>query len=824
MKISYSWLKEYVNVDLSPEKIAEILTDTGLEVEGLEKIETIKGGLHGVVIGKVLTCKKHPDADRLSVTTVDIGDGVVLPIVCGAPNVDAGQKVVVATPGTTLYNGDESFEIKKAKIRGEVSQGMICAEDELGLGESHEGIMVLPEDAEVGMPAREYFNVEEDYVFEIGLTPNRTDAMSHVGVARDLVAALNFMQNGDPEKDPYKLVTACTDSFKVDNHNLPVEVVVEDPEACPRYTGVTMTNLEVKESPDWLKNRLLAIGLRPINNLVDISNYLLHATGQPTHFFDADKIEGNRVVVKKLPKGTKFTTLDDVERELSGEDLMICNAAEGMCIAGVFGGADSGVTENTKNIFIESAYFDPKTIRKTARFHGLNTDSSFRFERGADPNATAYVLRRAALLIKELAGGEISSEVVDVYPKPISNRKVDVLYKNVDRLIGKSIPRDRIKDILIWLGMEIISQDDDGLSVEVPTFKADVTREADVIEEILRIYGYNNIEFPDQLRSSLSFIEKPDRERVQNLVADFLSGNGFAEIMNNSLTKSAYAEKLDFLNKENDVNILNPLSNDLGVMRQSLMTSGLESIIYNLNRKNTDLKFYEFGNVYALDPSKAESKNILAKYDEAKHLALFVTGNAHPETWYEEVHPVDFYFLRFYVENILKRLHLDGENWQVTKFSDDLFETGLKYMHQNREVIRIGLIGRKVLKVFGIRQPVYAADLQWDILMQMMKQHQVAYTPVPKFPEVRRDLALVVDKNVEFAELQKLAFETEKNILRQVSLFDVYEGDKIEQGKKSYAMSFILQDERKTLTDKVIDKTMNKILKRFEKQVNAKLR
>ncbi|MFP4469944.1 MAG: phenylalanine--tRNA ligase subunit beta [Bacteroidales bacterium] len=820
MKISYNWLKEHVMIDLEPEKLAEILTNTGLEVESFEKTETVRGGLHGVVIGKVLTCEKHPDADKLSVTTVDIGGGNILPIVCGAPNVAAGQIVPVATVGTTLYNNDQPFEIKKAKIRGEVSEGMICAEDELGLGESHEGIMVLPEDVEIGSSARDYFHVEEDVVFEIGLTPNRTDAMSHVGVARDLVAALNFMNSNDP----LSVFTVCTDSFKVDNHDLPIEVIVEDGQACPRYSGVTMTGVEVKESPEWLKNRLLAIGLRPINNLVDISNYLLHETGQPTHFFDADKITGKKVIIKKLPKGTKFTTLDEVERELSGEDLMICNEIEGMCIAGVFGGEDFGVTENTKNIFIESAYFDPKTIRKTARYHGLNTDSSFRFERGADPNATTYVLRRAALMIRELAGGTVSSEVVDVYPKPISKWSVEVKYKNVDRLIGKTIQRDRIKDILIWLGMEIIAQNEDGLTVEVPTFKNDVTREADIIEEILRIYGYNNVEFPDQLRSSLSFIEKTDRERVQNLVADFLSGNGFAEIMNNSLTKASHAEKLDFLKPEEDVKIMNPLSADLGVMRQSLITSGLESIIYNLNRKNPDLKFYEFGNIYSLDQSKTGRKDILSKYHEATHLALLVTGRANRESWYQEDREADLYLLKFYVENILKRLNLDQENWEVTTLSDNLYETGLLFSHQGREVIRLGQIHKKVLKNFEIRQAVYAADINWDMLMHLMKHHRVAYVPVPKFPEVRRDLALVVDQSVEFAELKKLAFDTERNILKEVSLFDVYEGDKIGNGKKSYALSFILQDERKTLTDKVIDKTMHKILKTFESKANATLR
>ncbi len=819
MKISYNWLKEYVHLDLAPEEAARILTNTGLEVESIEKFESLKGGLKGVVIGEVKSCAKHPDADKLSVTTVDIGGGVILPIVCGAPNVAAGQKVVVATVGTTIYMGDKSFEIKKAKIRGEVSEGMICAEDELGLGTSHEGIMVLPADAEVGMPASEYFRIEEDYVFEVGLTPNRTDAMSHIGVARELVASLNLQQSGDP----LKVIMPDDGAFKPDNHNLHVPVFIEDVEACPRYSGVTITGVEVKESPDWLKNRLKAIGLRPINNLVDISNFILHETGHPNHFFDADKIAGRKVIIKKEPKGTRFITLDEQERELSGNDLMICDAEKGMCMAGVFGGMHSGVTENTRNIFIESAYFDPKTIRKTARYHGLNTDSSFRFERGADPNATVYALKLAALMVKRIAGGTISSEIVDVYPNPVKKKIVKLQFKNVDRLIGQVIPRDTIKDILVWMGMEPHCETDDSILVDIPTFKADVEREADVIEDILRIYGYNNIAIPAQLRSSLSHIERPDREHLQNTIADFLAGSGYYEIMSNSLTRGGYAEKLGIFKEEHNVKIQNPLSSDLNVMRQSLVTSGLEAISYNLNRKNLNLKFFEFGKVYSLTQSKP-GDHPLKKYLEASHLALFITGSTNNESWYQQQTSADFYYLKNTVLGILKRLHLNEEKLQKEAISDEVFENGIRLMLNNKPLIDYGMVKRRVLQHFEIKQAVFMADINWDLILQAMKNHRITYKPIPKFPEVRRDLALVVDRQLEFDTLKKLAFEAEKSLLKEVNLFDVYEGDKIGAGKKSYALSFILQDEEKTLTDQVIEKTMGKILKTFESKAGAVLR
>ena len=819
MKISYNWLKNYINLNYEPAEVAEILTATGLEVERTEKIESIKGGLKGVLIGQVKTCERHPDADRLSVTTVDIGEKI-LPVVCGAPNVATGQKVLIATVGTTLYSGDESFLIKKSKIRGVVSEGMICAEDELGLGDSHEGIMVLPDNAEIGTGANEYFNVEEDYVFEIGLTPNRADATSHIGVARDLVAAINFK---NPE-EKISLNKPNVDKFKIDNNEKPFEVIIEDIQSCPRYSGLTITGVEIKESPDWLKNRLKAVGVRPINNLVDISNFVLHETGQPTHFFDADKIKGEKVIIKKLPEGTKFITLDEEERELTGNDLMICNSENGMCIAGVFGGLESGVTENTKNIFLESAYFDPKTIRKTSRYHGLVTDSSFRFERGADPNITIYALKRAALLIKELAGGQISSEIIDVYPDKIKNRIFKVNYKNVNRLAGQKIESDEIKNIIRWLEIKILNEDDEGMLVKVPTFKVDVTREADIIEEILRIYGFNNIAIPSQLRASLSYYPKPDREQLQNLISDYLSNNGFFEMMNNSLTKSAYYEKNKIFNSEISVKILNPLSSDLNVLRQTLLFSGLESIIYNLNRKNFNLKLYEFGMVYSVDPEMKESENKLSKYNEATHLSLFVTGNKNNESWHENSKAVDFYYLKSFVFNILKRLKINTAGFKVSTISDEIFSTGLTYEFKKRKIFELGELSPDLLKTFDIKQEIFYADINWNLLVEMCEEHKISYEEVPKFPEVRRDLALLIGKEINFEDLKTLAFQTEKHILKSVSLFDIYEGDNIEKGKKSYALSFILQDKKKTLTDKIIEKTMRKLTRAFEVKMKAIIR
>lgn len=811
MKISYNWLKEYIQTDLSVQKIAEILTDTGLEVEGVEEFESVKGGLEGLVIGRVTSCKKHPNADKLSVTTVDIGTGNELPIVCGAPNVAEGQKVFVATVGTTLFSGDESFMIKKAKMRGEPSEGMICAEDEIGLGTSHDGIMVLDDSARVGMPAREYFKIEKDTVFEIGLTPNRIDGASHIGTARDLAAFLKK-----------ELIKPSVDDFKVDNTNFHINIEVEDKNACPRYTGVTVTNVKVGPSPEWLQNRLKAIGLNPINNLVDISNFVLHETGQPLHFFDADKIEGNKLIIKTLAEGTPFVTLDEQERKLSSEDLMICNTKDAMCIAGVFGGIKSGVTENTKNIFIESAHFNPVYVRKTAKRHDLHTDASFRFERGSDPNITVYALKRAALLIKELAGGEISSEIVDVYPEPVQDYKVDLTFKNLKRLIGKDIAKDQVKSILASLDIKIIQEDDEKLSLEVPTYRVDVQREADVIEEVLRIYGYNNVEISEHVNSSLSYSQKPDKEQIQNTISDILSAHGFHEIMCNSLTKADYYTGLEKYSPDNLVKIFNPLSNDLNVMRQTLLFGGLESVMYNRNRRNPDLKLYEFGNCYYLN--KTDDENPLKKYDQEKHLALFLTGNKTDESWITRQDPTTFFMLKSYIENILTKLGIDINKIESSDHSSDILSEGLTYCYNTKELVNFGTLPKKILKSFDIDTPVYYAEFNWDNVVKQSAKNSIRFTEIPKYPEVRRDLALLLDKSVTFKQINDLATKSEKKLLKKVSLFDVFEGDQLGENKKSYAVSFILQDENKTLTDKQIDKIMNKFIQVFEKELNAQIR
>ncbi|MCD4789444.1 MAG: phenylalanine--tRNA ligase subunit beta [Bacteroidales bacterium] len=824
MKISYNWLKQYLDFDLSPEKLSELLTDCGLEVEGLEKWQSVKGGLEGIVIGEVKTCEKHPDADRLSITTVDVGRDKLLPVVCGAPNVAAGQKVVVATVGTKLYKEDDFFEIKKAKLRGEPSEGMICAEDELGLGTSHEGIMVLNQDAKTGTPASEYFGIEEDYIFEIGLTPNRTDAMAHIGVARDIKAVLDnndFIANKTQTR---QLKIPPVENFKTENHSRDIEVIVENTEACPRYAGVTITGIEVKESPDWLKNRLNAIGLRPINNIVDITNYVLHETGQPLHAFDADEITGNKVIVKKLPKDSIFITLDEIERKLTGNDLMICNATGGMCIGGVFGGVKSGVTEKTKNIFLESAWFDPVHIRKTSKHHDLQTDASFRFERGVDPEMILYALRRAALMIKEIAGGIISSEIKDVYPNPFKKININVTWKNIDRLIGKSIGKEVIKNILHSLEFEIPEQNDERLKLAVPSYRVDVTREADVIEEILRIYGYNNIEIPAQQLSSISHTIKPDAEKIQNLVSDYLSNNGFKEIINNSLTKSAYYETHKDFNEDKSVNILNPLSRDLNVMRQTLLFGGLETILYNLNRKNHDQKIYEFGKVYTLIPEKSKAQDVTEKYIEVNHLALFITGRIEKESWYTDDKPVDYNYLKALSSNLLKRIGINIAKLNSEKTKKNYLSTGMSYISDKGKLLEIGVISKSMLVELDIKQNVFYTELNRDLALELVRGNKIRYKGVPKFPEVRRDLALLLDRNVPFAEVEKLAYRVESKILKEINLFDVYEGENIEEGKKSYAVSFILQDEEKTLTDKVIDKIMNKMMKAFEDNLNATIR
>ncbi|MBU8893944.1 MAG: phenylalanine--tRNA ligase subunit beta [Bacteroidales bacterium] len=815
MKISYNWLKNYIDTDLSVEEVSKILTDTGLEVEGIEQFESVKGSLEGLVIGKVTSCEKHPNADKLTVTTVDIGNGTELPIVCGAPNVAEGQKVVVATVGTTLYSGDEEFKIKKAKMRGEPSEGMICAEDEIGLGTSHDGIMILDNSAKTGMAAKKYFNIETDTVFEIGLTPNRIDGASHIGTARDLAAYLSQTKKTE-------LIKPSVDDFKVDNNKLPIEIIVEDKVACPRYTGVTVSNIKVGPSPEWLQNRLKAIGLKPINNLVDISNFVLHETGQPLHFFDADLIEGNRVIIKTLKEDSPFVTLDEEERKLSANDLMICNENNGMCIAGVFGGITSGVTENTKNIFIESAHFNSVFVRKTAKRHDLHTDASFRFERGSDPNITVYALKRAALLIKEIAGGEISSDIVDIYPEPVADYKVDLTFRNLKRLIGKEIEKEKVISILESLDIKIVTEDDEKLSLEVPTYRVDVLREADVIEEVLRIYGYNNIEISEHVNSSLSYSPKPDKEKIQNTISDILTANGFNEIMCNSLTKADYYNDFKSYKPNNLVKILNPLSNDLNVMRQTLLFGGLESIVYNQNRRNPDLKLYEFGNCYYLKDS--ESENPLKKYNEEQHLAIFITGNKTEENWITKEEPTSFFLLKSYVENILERLGLNLNQIESKEVSTDIFVEGLSYKYNEEQLVHFGILNKKLQNTFDIDNSIYFAEFSWDNVLKLSVKNSIRYSEIPKYPEVRRDLALLLSKEIKFADIKELAYKSERRLLKNVSLFDVFEGEKLGANKKSYAVSFILQDENKTLTDKQIDKIMNNFIRIFEKELNAQIR
>ncbi len=819
MKLSYSWLKQYIDMDVDPHELSAILTDIGLEVEGFETFQSIKGGLEGIVIGEVMTCQRHANADKLSVTTVDVGTGELLPIVCGAPNVAKGQKVLVATVGTTLYDGEESFKIKKAKIRGEVSEGMICAEDELGLGSSHDGIMVLPAEAKPGTPASKYFNIETDYIYEIGLTPNRADAASHIGSARDLVAGLNRYF----KTRSYALKLPPVDDFKVDNHDLDIDVVVEDQQACPRYSGITLKDIQVKESPEWLKTRLNSIGIRPINNVVDITNFVLQETGHPLHAFDAAKIKGNKVVVKKLAGQTPFVTLDEIERKLHPDDLMICNEAEGMCMAGVFGGADSGVTEKTTSVFIESAYFDPRHVRKTSKRHALQTDASFRFERGADPNITLYALKRAALLIKELAGGTISSEIKDVYPQPIEKWTIDVSYAHVDRLIGNSIERDIIKEIVQDLEMEIIEDREDGLKLLVPTFKVDVTREVDVIEEILRIYGYNQIKFEDKIHSSVSLRPKPDLEKIQNEISDYLVAKGFAEMMNNSLTKSEYIDQSKVFDTKNSVQLLNPLSKDLNIMRQSLLFGGLEVIAYNQNRRIQDVKIFEFGKTYFKKDHYDKAKGVKNYYEE-KHLSLFATGRIEEENWNANNGKADFYFVKGLAEGIMAKLGIERNKLKAEEMENDHFRYALQLKSGDKTLLQMGSVSHQWLKNFDIKNEVFVADFNWDSLINLLPANEVKYEAVSKFPAVRRDLALVVDKNVVFEDLKTVAFATERKFLQSVSIFDVYEGDKIPEGKKSYALSFVLQDKTKTLTDKVIEKTMRRLQQAFEKEMAAGLR
>ncbi|XCF05231.1 phenylalanine--tRNA ligase subunit beta [Tamlana crocina] len=808
MKISYNWLKQFIKTDWTPEQTSELLTDLGLEVEGVENYQSVKGGLEGVVVGEVLTCEKHPNADKLKVTTVNIGNDEPLQIVCGAPNVAAGQKVPVATIGSTLYTADgEAWTIKKGKIRGEASHGMICAEDELGLGKSHDGIMVLDTDLEPGTPAADIFDIENDHVFEIGLTPNRADAMSHMGTARDLRAGLVQKEIN------LELITPSVSAFRVDNRTLKMDVDVKNKDLAPRYCGVTISGLRVKESPAWLKHRLKAIGIEPKNNVVDATNYVLHDLGQPLHAFDATKIIGNKIEVKTLKSGTKFTTLDGLERELHEDDLMICNAEKPMCIAGVFGGIDSGVTENTTSIFLESAYFNPVSIRKTAKRHGLNTDASFRFERGIDPNITEYALKRATLLIQELAGGEITSDIVDFYPNKIKDFEVRLSFENAKKLIGEEIPKETIKRILTSLDIKVNNVTETGLGLTVPAYRNDVEREADIIEEILRVYGYNNIKITEKLNASISTTSRFEDYKVQNVVGNQLVSQGFFEIMANSLTTPNYVALSEQLKEEHSISMLNPLSNDLSVMRQSLLFSGLEAVSFNINRKRSDLKLFEFGKTYHGYNDKRE---------EFKHLSLFITGNQNAENWTNSAKKSDFFLMKGLIVSILERLGIS--RFKEAPITNDLFSEGLTLGLGKNKLVDFGLVKKSVLKHFDISQEVIYADFNWDAILDLVKHNKIKFTEIPKYPEVRRDFALLLDDNVTFESIYNIAKQSEKQLLKAVNLFDVYQGKNLPKGKKSYAVSFTLQDDKKTLTDKQIDKIMNKLQSNFEKQLGAELR
>ena len=808
MKISYNWLKQFLQVDWEENKTSELLTDLGLEVEGIETKESIKGSLEGILVGEVLTCVQHPNADRLKITTVDLGTGDPVQIVCGAPNVAAGQKVPVAIIGTTLYDDKGvGFKIKKGKIRGEESHGMICAEDELGLGTDHDGILILDKKLKVGTPAAEVFNIETDQVFEIGLTPNRADAMSHYGVARDFRAGL--IQHGIN----LELITPSVSDFHVEQRRLRIDVEVENKDLAPRYCGISIVDVEVKDSPEWIQNRLKSIGITPKNNIVDITNYVLHELGQPLHAFDASKIKGNKVIVKTLAQGTKFTTLDEVERELHSEDIMICDAESNpLCIAGVFGGINSGVSEKTTSIFLESAYFNPVSIRKTAKRHALNTDASFRFERGIDINFTEYALKRAALLIEEYAGGKVASDVMDFYPEKIEDFQVFLSYESAFRLIGQEIDKETIKNILASLEIKISSETEGGLGLTIPSYRVDVQREADIIEEILRVYGYNNIKFSHKLNTSISFDSNKDIS-LENIVANQLTTLGFNETMANSLTKEEYSSFSENLKSEFNVTMLNPLSNDLKVMRQSLLFSGLESISYNLNRKNNSLKLYEFGKTY----HKYEKG-----YQEDKHLTIFVSGARTKDTWTSLTQNSEFFYLKGIVMSILERIGVT--NIKTSPVKSDVFSEGIVLSLGKNKLVEFGVIKKKILKEFGIKQEVLFADFDWTSILSISGKKKIKVSMLPKFPSVKRDLALLLDQKITFKEIYDLAFQSERNLLKDVGLFDVYQGDKLPEGKKSYAVSFVLQDNNKTLEDRQIDKIMQKLQQSFEKNLGAVLR
>lgn len=820
MNISYNWLKEYLDFDLQPEEVADALTSIGLETGGIEEVQTIKGGLEGLVIGEVLTCEAHPNSDHLHVTTVNVGSGEPLQIVCGAPNVAAGQKVVVAVNGTKLYDGDKEFTIKRSKLRGVESNGMICAEDEIGVGTDHSGIIVLPADAVVGTPAKEYYNIKSDYVLEVDITPNRVDATSHFGVARDLAAYLK--QNGKPSV----LKRPSVDAFQIDDQTPAIQVEVVNTEACLRYSGVTIKGVTVKESPEWLQNKLRTIGLRPINNVVDITNYILHGMGQPLHSFDAGKIKGGKVIVKSAEEGQKFVTLDGVERTLTARDLMICNAEEPMCIAGVFGGLESGVTENTTDVFLESATFHPTWIRKSARRFGLNTDASFRYERGLDPNVTVYILKYAALLVKELAGGTITGDIQDIYPTVFNPYQVNITYDKINSLTGKVIPVETVKSILESLEMKITSETAEGLSLEVPVYRIDVQRDVDVIEDILRIYGYNNIEFSDHVQSNLSYQTPTDHSyKMQNLISEQLCGCGFNEILNNSLTRSAYYDKLTTYPADHCVMLMNPLSADLNCMRQTLLFGGLESVEHNMKRKNGNIRFFEFGNCYDYNKENKKEDQALGEFSEDYRLALWLCGNRVENNWAHPNEKSSVYELKAYVENILVRLGVNLKKVIFGNLTNDIYDAALSITTQSgKQLGTMGIVSHKICKAMDIDTEVYFAEFSWNALMKETKKNKVTYTDLSKFPAVKRDLALLLDKAVQFAEIQKIAQESERKLLKEVTLFDVYEGKNLPAGKKSYAVSFYLEDETKTLNDKQIDAIMKKIQTNLEQKLGAQLR
>lgn len=820
MNISYKWLKEYVDFDLSAEEVSAALTSTGLEVGSLEEVQAIKGGLQGLYVGEVLTCEPHPDSDHMHITTVDLGKEAPSQIVCGASNVAAGQKVIVADLGCKLYNGDKEIVIKKTKLRGVESNGMICAEDEIGVGTSHDGIIVLPADAKVGTPAAEYYNLQSDWLIEVDITANRADALSHYGVARDLYAWLK--RNGYETS----LHRPGCDEFKVENESLPIDVVIQNTEACKRYACVSVTGCEVKESPEWLKEKLTVIGLRPINNIVDITNYVMMAYGQPLHCFDADMVKGNKIVVKDQNAGLPFVTLDGVEHTLGEHDLAICNAEEPMCIAGVFGGKGSGTYETTKNVVLESAYFHPTWIRKSARRHGLSTDASFRFERGIDPNGTIYALKQAAILCQQLAGGKVSMQIRDEYPTPIANPEMRLDYSYVNNLIGKEIGNDMIKSILTSLDIEINKEDAEGLDITVPAFRVDVQRPCDVVEDILRIYGYNNVEIPTQLKSSLVIKDFEDqRHKMANLVAEQLVGAGFNEILNNSLTKGAYYAELQSYPEDKCVKIFNPLSSDLNVMRQSLLFGGLESIMRNANRKNPNLRFFEFGNCYQHDEEKRDNENPMKAYKEENHLGLWLTGKRVEGSWIHADEDTSFYELKSYVDIILRRIGMPQGMLVTEKTTNDIFSTGLTLKNRGGKVfVEMGIVSKKIQHKADIERDVYFADINWTLVTKAVKNGSVDFQEISKFPAVSRDLALLIDKNIEFAEIEQIARQSEKKLLKKVELFDVYEGKNLPEGKKSYAVNFILQDTEKTMGDKQIEAIMNKIITNLRKQLGAELR